>query len=48
MDKWAFNLIAEIKKRFSFMKGNLTVLTIRQVIGMFFRKMVLAYASLFI
>ena len=45
---WAFNLIAEIKKRFSFMKGNLTVLTIRQVIGMFFRKMVLAYASLFI
>lgn len=48
MDKRAFNLIAEIKKRFSFMKGNLTVLTIRQVIGMFFRKMVLAYASLFI
>ena len=48
MDKWAFDLIAEIKKRFSFMKGNLTVLTIRQVLGMFIRKMVLAYASLFI
>jgi len=48
VDKWAFNLIAEIKKRFGFMKGNLTVLTIRQVIGMFFRTMVLAYASLFI
>jgi len=48
VDKCAFNLIAEIKKRFGFMKGNLTVLTIRQVIGMFFRTMVLAYASLFI
>ncbi len=30
------------------MKGNLTVLTIRQVVGMFFRRMVLSYASLFI
>lgn len=45
---WAISLIAEIRKRFSFMKGNLTILTIRQVIGMFFRKMVLSYASLFI
>ena len=41
-------MIAEMKKRFSFMKGNLTVLTIRQTLGMFFRKMVLAYASLFV
>lgn len=48
MDKWAFNLIAEMKKRFGFMKGNLTILTIRQVLGMFFRKMVLSYASLFV
>lgn len=38
----------EIRRRFSFMKGNLSVLTVRQVIGMFFRKMVLSYASLFI
>ena len=38
----------ELRKRFSFMKGNLTVLTIRQVLGMFVRKMVLAYASLFV
>ena len=30
------------------MKGNLTILMIRQVIGMFFRRMVLTYASLFI
>lgn len=41
-------MIAEMKKRFSFMKGNLTVLTIRQLLGMFFRKMVLSYASLFV
>jgi MFS family permease len=38
----------ELRERFSFMKGNLTVLTIRQVAGMFFRKMVLSYASLFV
>ncbi len=38
----------ELRRRFSFMKGNLSVLTVRQVIGMFFRKMVLSYASLFI
>ncbi len=41
-------MMEELKKRFGFMKGNLTVLTTRQVLGMFFRKMVLAYASLFI
>jgi MFS family permease len=48
LDMRAFNLMDEIKARFGFMKGNLTVLTIRQVIGMFFRKMVLSYASLFV
>ncbi|MCW4049439.1 MAG: MFS transporter [Candidatus Bathyarchaeota archaeon] len=30
------------------MKGNLLILTIRQVVGMFFRRMVLSYASLFV
>jgi DHA1 family tetracycline resistance protein-like MFS transporter len=48
LNKWAFNLISEMKKRFGFMKGNLSVLTIRQVLGMFFRKMVLSYASLYV
>jgi MFS family permease len=38
----------KIKKRFSFMRGNLRILTIRQVVGMFFRRMVLTYASLFV
>jgi MFS family permease len=38
----------EFKDRFAFMKGNLTILTIRQVVGMFFRRMVLTYSSLFV
>lgn len=38
----------ELKDRFTFMRGNLTILTIRQVVGMFFRRMVLSYASLFV
>jgi MFS family permease len=38
----------EYKDRFAFMKGNLTILTIRQVVGMFFRRMVLTYSSLFV
>ncbi|RLI03078.1 hypothetical protein DRO31_02635 [Candidatus Bathyarchaeota archaeon] len=42
------NLIEDIRDRFGFMRGNLTILMIRQVIGMFFRRMVLTYASLFI
>lgn len=37
-----------LKDRFAFMKGNLTILTIRQIVGMFFRRMVLSYASLFV
>lgn len=44
----AIDLMKELRRRFSFMKGNLTILTIRQVIGMFVRKMVLSYASLFV
>jgi len=38
----------DLKNRFAFMEGNLTILTIRQVVGMFFRRMVLSYASLFV
>ena len=38
----------ELKSRFAFMEGNLTILTIRQVVGMFFRRMVLSYSSLFV
>ena len=30
------------------MRGNITILTIRQVVGMFFRRMVLSYDSLFV
>ena len=41
-------MLREIKHRFSFMEGNLTILSIRQVVGMFFRRMVLSYGSLFI
>ena len=41
-------MIRELKARFAFMEGNLTILTIRQVVGMFFRRMVLTYASLFV
>ena len=37
-----------IKKRLEFMNLNLKILTIRQVMGMFFRRMVMPYASLFI
>ncbi|MBN2336028.1 MFS transporter [Candidatus Bathyarchaeota archaeon] len=37
-----------IRERFSFMRGNMLVLTVRQVIGMFCRQMVFPYASLFI
>lgn len=42
------SFIQDIRDRLSFMKGNLTILLIRQVIGMFFRRMVLSYASLFV
>ena len=42
------SIIQGIRDRLGFMKGNLTILMIRQVIGMFFRRMVLTYGSLFI
>ena len=42
------SLIQGIRNRMEFMRGNLTILMLRQVIGMFFRRMVLTYGSLFI
>jgi MFS family permease len=41
-------MLRDLQDRLSFMEGNVTVLTIRQVIGMFIRRMVLSYSSLFI
>jgi MFS family permease len=40
--------LLEIRKHFHFMKGNVLILTIRQILGMFCRRMVLPYTSLFI
>ena len=37
-----------IKERFKFMRGNMLVLTVRQILGMFVRKMIFAYSSLYI
>lgn len=37
-----------IRRRFGFMKGNIAVLTVTQVLGRFFRSMVMPYASLYI
>ncbi len=37
-----------IRRRFSFMKGNIAVLTVTQVMGRFFRSMVMPYASLYV
>jgi MFS family permease len=37
-----------LQKRFEFMTGNLRILTIQQILGMFCRRMVLSYASLYI
>ncbi len=37
-----------LQKRFEFMNANLRILTIRQVLGMFCRRMVISYASLYI
>jgi MFS family permease len=41
-------MLNEIKHRFGFMRGNLKILSIRQIVGMFFRRMVLSYSSLFV
>lgn len=35
-----------VRERLSFMSGNMLVLTVHQVLGVFFRRMVLPYASL--
>ena len=37
-----------LRKRLEFMSGNMRILTVTQVLGMFFRRMVLPYVSLFI
>ena len=41
-------MIRELQNKFEFMNVNLRVLTIRQILGMFFRKMVITYSSLYI
>ena len=41
-------MIKALQKRLEFMNMNLRILTIRQTLGMFFRRMVLPYTSLFI
>jgi MFS family permease len=37
-----------LRDRFSFMRGNIAVLTVTQVLGRFFRSMVMPYASLYV
>lgn len=37
-----------LQKRFEFMNANLRILTIRQILGMFCRRMIFSYASLYI
>jgi MFS family permease len=41
-------MLQGLKNRFDFMNRNIIVLTTRQVLGMFFRRMVLSYSSLFV
>ena len=41
-------MIRELLKKFEFMNMNLRILTIRQILGMFFRRMVISYSSLYI
>jgi MFS family permease len=41
-------MIKAIREKFKFMNKNLRILTIRQTLGMFFRRMVMPYSSLFI
>lgn len=41
-------VLLSIRRRFGFMKGNIAVLTVTQVLGRFFRSMVMPYASLYI
>ena len=41
-------MMKTFRERFEFMNKNLRILTIRQTVGMFFRRMVMPYSSLFI
>jgi MFS family permease len=41
-------LIRELRKRFEFMNVNIRIFTIRMVLGVFFRRMVISYASLYV
>jgi MFS family permease len=41
-------MMESLRKRLEFMSGNMRILTVTQVLGMFFRRMVLPYVSLFI
>jgi len=41
-------MMKALRERFEFMNKNLRILTIRQSLGMFFRRMVMPYSSLFI
>jgi MFS family permease len=41
-------MMKSLRKRLEFMTGNMRILTVTQVLGMFFRRMVLPYVSLFI
>ena len=41
-------MMKSLRKRLEFMSGNMRILTVTQVLGMFFRRMVLPYVSLFI
>ncbi len=41
-------MLESLRNRLDFMNRNITVLTLRQVLGMFFRRMVLSYSSLFV
>jgi len=40
--------VERVRERFGFLSGNMRVLMVRQSLGMFFRRMVVPYASLFI
>jgi len=41
-------MMKSLRKRLEFMRGNMRILTVTQVLGNFFRRMVLPYGSLFI
>jgi len=41
-------MMESLRRRLEFMSGNMRILTVTQILGMFFRRMVLPYVSLFI